>query len=511
VWLADIAREKLQQLIARFGHDLCNDARRCEALLRDVCADRKREIFVLVNAARERVGHDLLELSSGVPVDILLARLTKRLEENLGLPEPLARWGVESWAIALGVAVQILDVPFKCPACGAKGKMAARLAGQTVKCPRCKRSLRISEDASISVSAEVESLTEPAMASYTNETLSSHGSTVSASVPRSSDDALRPQHLGDFVGQMSVVTRLKISVDVARKRNEPLGHLLLAGPPGIGKTTLVNAIHHELGTELQVVSGASLSTFKELLPFLTNASYGSVLFIDEVHRISSALEEVVCRAMEDFRVEIKLGDGSEARTVDIKLNVFTLIGTTTHSELLAAPILERFLNREHLGFYDVDEIAEIVRRNARELQTQISDAAVNEIACRSRGTPRKANSLLRWARDYAVSKSDGRITAVVAKDAFLLQEIDEIGLEVQDRRYLTALINAFSGGPVGLQAVAQQVNISPAVLEDEVEPFLLRIGFLSRTPRGRMITPAALAHMNRSRACGVGDEQERRS
>jgi holliday junction DNA helicase RuvB len=509
--LGDLVREKLIQLIARFGRDLCDDPRRCEALLRDVCGERKREIFVLVSAARERVGADLLESASGLPVEVLLGRLTKRLHENLGLPDNLARWGVESWAVALGIAIASDDqVPFECPACGAKGRMATRLAGQTISCPKCKRSLCVSNDARrISVNGDFEVPGERVRPISSAETVLSRGSTVAASASSSSNDALRPQCLADMVGQQRVVTRLRIILDVARKRKEPLGHLLLDGPPGIGKTTLANMIHKELGTELQVVSGASLSTSKELLPFLTNASYGSVLFIDDIHRISSTLEDDVCRAMEDFRVDIKLGDGLDARTVNIKLQIFTVIGATTHSELLAAPLRDRFFNRQHLDFYEIDDIAEIIRRNARKLGTEISDEAVHEIACRSRGTPRKANGLLRWTRDYAQSRSDGRITSLVAKDAFVLQDIDEFGLEMQDRRYLTTLAKAFAGGPAGIQALAGSLNVPADFLEDEVEPFLLRIGFLSRTARGRMITDAAIAHLKQSNAPPGANEHPR--
>jgi holliday junction DNA helicase RuvB len=310
------------------------------------------------------------------------------------------------------------------------------------------------------------------------------------------DDELRPQRLADVVGQQKVLTRLKIMLDAAQKRNEPLGHLLLDGPPGLGKTTLATVIPKELGTELQITSGPSLSAPKDLLPYLTNASERSVLFIDEIHRMPPAVEEYIYPAMEDFRIDITLGDGLNARTVNIKLQRFTIIGATTRSGLLTGPLRDRFVNREHLDFYEIDEIAEIVRRSGRKLRTEISDDAVHEIARRSRGTPRKANNLLRWARDYAQSRHDGRITTDVAKLAFELQEVDELGLEAQDRRYLTTLVNVFAGGPAGIQALAHTLNIPVDTLEDEVEPFLLRIGFLLRTPRGRMIVDAALRHLN---------------
>jgi Holliday junction DNA helicase RuvB len=306
------------------------------------------------------------------------------------------------------------------------------------------------------------------------------------------EDELRPQCLADVIGQQKVLTRLKITLDAAKKRQEPLGHLLLDGPPGLGKTTLA--------TELQITSGPSLSAPKDLLPYLTNASHGSVLFIDEIHRLPAAVEEYIYPAMEDFRVDITLGDGLNARTVNIKLQRFTLIGATTRSGLLTGPLRDRFVNREHLDFYDVEEIAEIVRRSARKLRTEVSEDAVGEIAKRSRGTPRKANNLLRWARDYAQSKMDGRITTDAAREAFHLQEVDDLGLEAQDRRYLTALVHSFGGGPAGVSALGHSLNIPTDTLEDEIEPFLLRIGFLLRTPRGRMITGNALSHLQLSLA-----------
>jgi Holliday junction DNA helicase RuvB len=309
------------------------------------------------------------------------------------------------------------------------------------------------------------------------------------------DDELRPQRLADVVGQQKVLTRLKITLDAAKKRGEPLGHLLLDGPPGLGKTTLATVIPRELGTELQITSGPSLSAPKDLLPYLTNASHGSVLFIDEIHRMPAAVEEYIYPAMEDYRVDITLGEGLSARTVNIKLQRFTVIGATTRSGLLTGPLRDRFVNREHLDFYDQDEIAEIVRRSAKKLRTEISGDALGEIAKRSRGTPRKANNLLRWARDYAQSKLDGRITTEAAREAFQLQEVDDLGLEAQDRRYLTTLVGVFGGGPAGVQALGHSLNIPTDTLEDEIEPFLLRIGFLLRTPRGRMITGNALAHL----------------
>jgi holliday junction DNA helicase RuvB len=312
------------------------------------------------------------------------------------------------------------------------------------------------------------------------------------------DDELRPQRLCDVVGQRKTIARLEIMLDAAKKRKEPLGHLLFDGPPGLGKTTLATVIPKELGTEVQIASGPSLGAPKDLLPYLTNASYGSVLFIDEIHRMPAAVEEYIYPAMEDYRVDITLGDGLNARAVNIKLQRFTVIGATTRSGLLTGPLRDRFVNRLHFDFYDDAEIAEIVRRSAIKLRTEIAEDAVHEIARRSRGTPRKANNLLRWTRDYAQSKSDGRITTPVAQDAFGLQEVDELGLEAQDRRYLTTLANVYIGGPAGIQALSASLNVPADTLEDEVEPFLLRLGFVLRTQRGRMITDAALSHLKLS-------------
>lgn len=309
------------------------------------------------------------------------------------------------------------------------------------------------------------------------------------------DEELRPQSLDDVVGQEKVVERLRIILEATRKRREPLGHLLLDGPPGLGKTTLATVIPKELKTELQITSGPSLSAPKDLLPYLTNASYGSVLFIDEIHRLPPAVEEFIYPAMEDFRVDITLGEGLNARTINMKLQPFTVIGATTRSGMLTAPLRDRFVNRDHLDFYTDDELTEIVRRSARKLKSEITDEAAREVALRSRGTPRKANNLLRWIRDFADARRDGRITTETAHEALEMRAVDMLGLEEQDRRYLQTLMRVFSGGPAGLQAISHTMNIPADTLEDEVEPFLLRTGLIQRTPRGRMVTVAAYRHL----------------
>ncbi len=310
------------------------------------------------------------------------------------------------------------------------------------------------------------------------------------------DEELRPQRLADVVGQREVVDRLRIMLNAARKRNEPLGHLLLDGPPGLGKTTFATVLPRELGTECQITSGPVLTAPKDLLPYLTNAGHGSVLFIDEIHRLPAAVEEFIYPVMEDFRVDISLGEGLNARIINMKLKPFTVIGATTRSGLLTAPLRDRFVNREHLEFYSTEDLAEIVVRNARKLKTKINEEATQEIACRSRGTPRIANNLLRWTRDFADSEADGTITTQVARDALAKREVDHLGLDRQDRRYVTTLIAVFGGGPAGLAAIGHSMNVSIDTLEDEVEPFLLRCGLIQRTPRGRIVTTAGFEHLH---------------
>ena len=314
------------------------------------------------------------------------------------------------------------------------------------------------------------------------------------------DEELRPQRLDDVVGQRKAVERLRIMLDAAKKRKEPLGHLLFDGPPGLGKTTFATVIPKELGTEFQIASAPALTAPKDMLPYLTNASYGSVLFIDEIHRLPPAVEEFIYPVMEDFRVDIALGEGINARTINMPLKKFTVIGATTRSGMLTAPLRDRFVNRLHVDFYDEPDLAEIVTRNSRKLRTEVDAEAANELARRSRGTPRKANNLLYWCRDYADSKAQGRVAADVAKLALEMIEVDHVGLDELDRRYLMILINVFCGGPAGLTAIGHSMNCPADTLEDEIEPFLLRIGFLQRTPRGRVITAAALNHLGISAA-----------
>ena len=315
--------------------------------------------------------------------------------------------------------------------------------------------------------------------------------------PSTADDDrdLRPQRMRDMVGQREVFARLEIAVDAAGKRQEPLGHILFDGPPGLGKTTFAMCIPHDLGVGLQIASGAALSAPKDIIPYLTNAAERSVLFIDEIHRLPKAVEEFLYPAMEDFRIDLTLGEGANARTINMHLKPFTLIGATTRTGLLSAPLRDRFQMREHLDFYTVEELAEIVGRNAAKLRVEIVPQAAAEIAGRSRGTPRLANNRLRWVRDYALSRADGRITLPVARAALEMQGIDVRGLDPQDRKYLETIARVFGGGPVGVEAVAHTMNLSADTLIDEVEPFLLRSELVVRTPRGRRLTAAAVEHL----------------
>ncbi len=313
------------------------------------------------------------------------------------------------------------------------------------------------------------------------------------------DRDLRPQRMSEMVGQREVYARLEIAVDAAEKRGEPLGHILLDGPPGLGKTTFATCIPHDLGVGLQIASGATLAAPKDMIPYLTNAEERSVLFIDEIHRMPKAVEEFIYPAMEDFRIDLTLGEGVNARTINMQLKPFTLIGATTRTGLLSAPLRDRFQMREHLEFYSVDELAQIVRRSAGKLRVEIDDSAAMEIAGRSRGTPRLANNRLRWVRDYALSRADGEITHEVARDALAMQGIDTMGMDPQDRKYLITIARVFGGGPAGVEAIAHTMNLAPDTLIDEVEPYLLRSGLVVRTPRGRQLTPMALEHL------GLGD------
>jgi holliday junction DNA helicase RuvB len=309
--------------------------------------------------------------------------------------------------------------------------------------------------------------------------------------PKEYDSALRPRWLREVIGQKAVVQRLQIVLKACKKLKEPLSHMLFDGPPGLGKTTFATVLPNEMGTALQLTSGPALTKPADLLPFLTNLEEGSILFIDEIHRLPRTVEEFIYPAMEDFRVDIVLGEGMNARTISLKLKRFTLIGATTRSGMLSSPLRDRFKMHEHLEFYSPAELAEILIINARKLNTPITEEAAQEIAIRSRGTPRIANSRLWWTRHFAASEGDGSIDLALAKTALEMAEVDRAGLDKQDRRYLETLIGVFAGGPVGIEALSATMNLPVDTLSDEIEPYLLREQFTIRTPRGRIATSKA--------------------
>ena len=317
--------------------------------------------------------------------------------------------------------------------------------------------------------------------------------------PKGGDDPdreLRPQRMREMVGQRQVLERLSIAVDAALKRDEILGHVLFDGPPGLGKTTLATCIPREMHVSIQFTTGAAIAAPKDLVPYLTNAEERSVLFIDEIHRLPMAVEEYLYTAMEDFRIDVVHGDGTNARTINLWLKPFTLIGATTRAGMLSAPLRDRFQIRETLEFYPVDDLVNIIERSARKLQFSIDSPSARIIAERSRGTPRVANNRLRWVRDYATSRADGQVVEALTLAALDMLGIDRLGLGGQERKYLDTLIGIFQGGPAGLEAIAHTINASPDTLEDEVEPYLLRSGLVVRTPRGRIVTANGYQHMN---------------
>jgi holliday junction DNA helicase RuvB len=314
--------------------------------------------------------------------------------------------------------------------------------------------------------------------------------------PSPIDEALRPKRLKDVVGQRGVVERLEITVDAAKKRKEGLPHILFDGPPGVGKTTLATVLPNEIGSKVLFTSGPALNSPKEILPFLTNIGERDVLFIDEIHRLPKTVEEFIYPAMEDYRVDIVIGEGLGARTVSLPLKKFTLIGATTRSGMLSGPFRDRFKVQHHLEFYSPEELTTILNVNARKLGLTLAPEAAVELAGRSRGTPRIANSHLYWTRDYATSRSDGQVTLKIAREALAMQEVDEEGLDKRDRQYLETLIRVFGGGPTGVEALAATMNTPVDTLSEEVEPYLLRREFIVRTPRGRRTTTRALTHLN---------------
>lgn len=315
---------------------------------------------------------------------------------------------------------------------------------------------------------------------------------------------VRPEEFDEFCGQNRVVDNLKVFVQAAKMRGEALDHVLLHGPPGLGKTTLANIISKELNSQLKVTSGPVLDKPADLAGLLTNLEPGDVLFIDEIHRLSPIVEEYLYSAMEDFRIDILIDKGPSARSIQIELNPFTLIGATTRSGLLTGPLRARFGIKSLLEYYDADTIKSIVIRSAGILSIPISDDAANEISRRSRGTPRIANALLRRVRDFAQVKGDGNIDLQIANIALDALSIDKRGLDEMDNRILTTIIQKFNGGPVGLNTIATAVGEDSGTIEEVYEPFLIKEGFINRTPRGREATLLAIKHLGIE---GLGKQQ----
>lgn len=313
------------------------------------------------------------------------------------------------------------------------------------------------------------------------------------------DKKLRPLQFNDFRGQKQIVENLEIFVKAAKMRGEPLDHVLLHGPPGLGKTTLSNIISNEMGVGLKVTSGPVLDKPGDLAGLLTNLEERDVLFIDEIHRLSPVVEEYLYSAMEDFRIDIMIDKGPSARSVQLELNPFTLIGATTRSGLLTAPLRARFGINSHLEYYDAEVLVGIVKRSARILEVGITEDAAREIAFRSRGTPRIVNSLLRRVRDFAQVKGNGSIDVKITKHALAALNIDEYGLDEMDNRILLCIIDKFKGGPVGITTIATAVGEDSGTIEEVYEPFLIKEGFIKRTPRGREVTDLAYKHLKRIR------------
>jgi Holliday junction DNA helicase RuvB len=306
---------------------------------------------------------------------------------------------------------------------------------------------------------------------------------------------LRPSLFSDFTGQSKVKERIEIAVEAARQRNEPIDHILLNGPPGLGKTTLANIIAKAMGANLKCTSGPTIEKAADLAGLLTNLEEGDVLFIDEIHRLQKTIEEYLYPAMEDFKLDIIIDQGPNARSIRLNLPRFTLIGATTRSGLLSSPLLTRFPIRERVDYYTAEQLQKIVIRSARLLGIDIEEAGAFEIARRSRGTPRISNNLLKRVRDYAQVKSDGRITKELADKALALLEIDQNGLDEMDKRILEAILLKFGGGPVGVSSLAVAVGEEPDTNEEVYEPYLIMEGYINRTPQGRIITELACSRI----------------
>ena len=319
------------------------------------------------------------------------------------------------------------------------------------------------------------------------------------------DRAIRPLVLSDYIGQSAVKEQMDIFISAARNRGEPLDHTLVFGPPGLGKTTLANIIANELNVSIKTTSGPVLEKAGDLAAMLTNLESGDVLFIDEIHRMSPAIEEILYPAMEDYQLDIMIGEGPAARSIKLDLPPFTLVGATTRAGLLTSPLRDRFGIIQRLEFYSVDELCSIVSRSARILGVPMDDDGAREIAKRSRGTPRIANRLLRRVRDYSEVKSDGKVNLDSASRALDMLSIDKNGFDHMDRRLLMTMIEKFDGGPVGIDSLAAAISEERDTIEDVLEPFLIQQGFIMRTPRGRIVTQFAYRHFGIKPSAAVTD------